>query len=111
MIEFVYSQVPGSLVTVLLLLLAHLTLWDRVGRLWRVTAYAIGCSCIAVGMGVSALITRDATALQAYLLHLAPGGLVILLAWSARGWQAARDQARQDAAIIEEQARHAERTY
>lgn len=111
MFESVTQNLPGALVTLLLLGSAHLLLWNRRSALWRVAAYVIGCACIAAGMAVTALIAQDASALRTYLAHLVPGGIVIVLAWSLRGWQAARQQAHQDAASLEEAARHAERTY
>ncbi len=109
--SFVTQNLPGILVSCLFLLLAHLGLWNRRGALWRVAAYVIGCACIATGMAVTALITQDATALLTYLAHLVPGGIIIVLAWSLRGWDAARRQAHADAADIETKAQHAERTY
>jgi hypothetical protein len=108
---FVFENLPGALVGVALLLMAHLTLWDKRGMMWRLASYVIGCTCILLGMLCTASTTGDWTPIAVYAFHLVLGGAVVLLAWKVRGWQAARHQAVDDAAAIEEEARRAERTY
>lgn len=111
MSDFVYENLPGALVGVTLLLIAHMTLWDKRGVMWRLASYVIGCACILLGMLFTASMSGDWKPIAVYAFHLALGGAVVLLAWKVRGWNAARTQAADDAAAIEEEARRAERTY
>lgn len=101
----------GIVVTCVLLLSAHIAHWPRRAQLPRPAAYIIGCSCVLIGMLISAAQTGRIQSVIDLGVHLGPGGLLIVAAWCYRGWRAARDQALKDAAAIEEQARRAERTY
>lgn len=111
MYQFVYENLPGVLVTIALLLISHVAMWDKRGVTWRLASYIVGCLCIASGMAVNALLTDTWLPFALYTLHLAGGGTCVLGAWRIRGWQAARRQAAADAAAIDEDARRAERTY
>ena len=79
----------GCVITMALLLSAHLGLWPYQHRLHRVANYTIGVSCILIGFTVTcALLDAWLYAVLAWG-HAGAGGVVIAVAWWVRGMKRA----------------------
>lgn len=75
----------GSLITALLLAVAHYLAWPFRGKMHRTVAYCIGVSCIGVGILVASALLNDWLVLITFVGVALPGGLLILGAWWLRG--------------------------
>lgn len=74
----------GSLLTLTLLVTAHLLLWPYRKIMRRVHSYVVGVTCIGVGITLSAFLMGQWIVAIAFWAVAGPGGCAIATAWLIR---------------------------
>lgn len=78
------SIFAGSLLTLILLITAHLLLWPYRKIMRRVHSYVVGTTCIGVGITLAAFLMGEWIIAITFWAVAGPGGLAIATAWLIR---------------------------